>query len=348
MSRHRLRRTLYLALTAAGAFGVSALFLLVAGKDPFRAIAIIVEQSLLSRDGFYETLARSIPLALAGLGIAIAFRASVYNIGGDGQLIAGAIVATAAVIGLDVGGLIALPLLLAAALAGGAALGGFAGWLKARFDANEIIVTILLNFIAVQLLVWVTRGPLQESARIFPRSNPLPEAARLPALVENTQLHAGLIVTAVAVAAVYWLMRLSVFGYQLIAVGENRAAAAYGGMATRRVIVLALALSGALCGLAGGVEVAGIFHRLEENFAVGVGITAIAVALLAQLNPLLVPLTAFLFGVLTVGAGTLQRQLGVPFPLIWIIDAIVIIAFLLASSQSRWSPRRAASGATRG
>jgi simple sugar transport system permease protein len=124
-------------------------------------------------------------------------------------------------------------------------------------------------------------------------------------------------------------MRYSSFGYQVKAVGENRAAARYGGIDDRLMIILVMAASGGLAGLAGGIETAGVFGRLEDNFAPGVGVTAIAVALLARLNPLMVPLTAFLFGVLAVGTGAVQRQLGIPFPLVWIIEGVVILTFLL-------------------
>jgi simple sugar transport system permease protein len=120
-----------------------------------------------------------------------------------------------------------------------------------------------------------------------------------------------------------------VFGYQIDAVGENRDAAEYGGIDAARVIVLSMAVSGGLCGLAGGIEVSGVFHRLEETVAPDIGMAGIAVALMARLNALAVPFTALIFGILTVGAGALQRQLGVPFPVLWIIEAAVIFAFLL-------------------
>jgi simple sugar transport system permease protein len=233
-------------------------------------------------------------------------------------------------------GVASVPWLLAAAVAGGAAYGAFAGWLRARFDANEIIVTIMLNYVAVQLLGWVVRGPLQEDAKVFPRSNTLPDAAALPELVPGV-LHAGVVIAIVLAVLVHLLLRRTVFGYQIDAVGENRDAAEYGGIAAGRVIVLAMAVSGGLCGLAGGIEVSGVFHRLEETVAPGVGMSGIAVALMARLNALAVPFTALVFGILTVGAAALQRQMGVPYPMLWIIEAAVIFAFLLAG----W--RRAAS-----
>jgi simple sugar transport system permease protein len=343
-SAERLRAPALTAAVLLGGLAAAAVALLAAGKNPVEAARVLFEYALLSRYGLYEVLARTVPLTLTGLGIAVAFRANVYNIGGDGQLIAGAIAGAAVVLTLGVSGWFALPLLLLVGTAGGALLGALAGWLRARFDANEIIVTIMLNYVAAQLLGWVIRGPLQESARIIPRSDALPPAARLPELIEGSQLHAGLLIALAAVAAVWVLMRHSRFGFQLMAVGENRTAAAHGGIRVGMVVIAALTVSGALCGLAGSIEVAGTFYRLEENMAPGVGITAIAVALLARLNPLAVPFTALLFGVLVAGAGALQRQMNVPFQLIWVIEALVIMAFLIVATGRLGSWRSTAHG----
>jgi len=314
---------------AIGAFAVCAAFLLMAGKNPFEATSVMILGALGSLDGVYEVLTRSVPLALMGLGIAVAFRANIYNIGADGQFLIGALVATAASLALGDIGVLSLPWLLLAGAVGGGLYGAVAGWLRARFDANEIIVTIMLNYVALQVLGWVVRGPMQETVKIIPRSNPIPDSAFLPEIAMG-QTHGGVVIALVLALILYAVLRYGTFGFRIDAVGENRAAAEYGGIAAGRVIVAATAVSGAVCGLAGAVEVGGVFHRLEDNMGQGAGATAIAVALLARLNPLYVPLTALLFGVLTVGAGALQRQMGVPFPLLWIIEAAVIFAFLLA------------------
>lgn len=320
-------------LAALGAFAACSVFLLIAGKDPLRAILVLIQGAFGSVDGLHEVLLRSVPLAIVGLGIAVAFRANVYNIGGDGQFLVGAAVAVAALQATGDLGLLSLPLLLVAGALGGALYGGIAGALRARFDANEIIVTIMLNYVAVQTVAWLIRGPLQELARIIPRSNPIPSSAQLHELAIGLG-HSGVLLALGLALLLFVVMRRTVFGYQLDAVGESRAAADYGGMASARVIFFAMAASGGICGLAGATEVAGVFHRLEENMAPGSGVTGIAVALLARLNPLLVPLAALLFGVLTVGAGALQRDLGVPYPLLWIIEAAVIFAFLLARGRA--------------
>lgn len=313
----------------AGGFLLCALFVLGAGKNPVDTLVVLLSYTLGTANGFLEVVTRSIPLMLAGLGVVVAFRANIYNVGADGQVIVGAIVAVALTQGFDAPGWIALPVFLGAAILGGAAYGGIVGWLKARYNASEIIVTIMLNYIAVQLLAWVTRGPLQEQMHIFPRSDAIPSGALLGILVPGSRVHWGLVIALAATLVVFLLMRYSSFGFQVKAVGENRAAARYGGIDDRLMIVLVMAASAGLAGLAGGVEIAGVFGRLEDNFAPGVGVTAIAVALLARLNPLVVPFTAVLFGVIAVGTGAIQRQLGIPFPLVWIIEGVVILSFLL-------------------
>lgn len=317
---------------AIAAFAVCALFLLLAGKNPLQAAALMIGGTLGSADGLYEVITRAVPLTIMGLGVALAFRASVYNIGAEGQYILGAVVAVAATRAAGDLGVVSLPWLLAAGAVGGALFGGLAGWLRARFDANEIIVTIMLNYVAIQLGAWLVRGPMQEAMRILPRSDPIPASAQLVELAAG-RAHGGIFVALALVLLIYLVLRHSVFGYQIDVVGENRAAAEYGGIGGGRVIVLAMCASGALCGIAGAVEVSGTFRRLEDNMAPGSGATAIAVALLAKLNPIAVPFAALLFGVLTVGAGVLQRQMGVPFPLLWIIEAAVIIAFLVAGAR---------------
>jgi simple sugar transport system permease protein len=336
--RHAAAGKLPAAGAALGALALCAALLLIAGHDPLRAAAVLLDGALGTADSFYEVLTRSVPLAIVGLGITVAFRANVYNIGADGQVIVGAIVGVIAVQTAGNIGAASMPWLLAAGIAGGGAYGALAGWLRARFDANEIIVTIMLNYVSAQLLGWIVRGPLQEDPKVFPRSNPLPDAAALPELVPGA-LHAGVAIAVVLAVLVHLLLRRTVFGYQIDAVGENRDAAEYGGISAGRVIVLAMAVSGGLCGLAGGIEVSGVFHRLEETVAPGVGMSGIAVALMARLNALAVPFTALVFGILTVGAAALQRQMGVPYPMLWIIEAAVIFAFLLAG----W--RRAGSAA---
>lgn len=321
-----------LLLGAASLFGL----IMLAGENPLRVLTILVQRGFLERNGIADATVRAIPLCLVGLGIALAFRANVFNIGADGQLLMGAAAAVSCA-GLLAGlpAAVALPLLLLAGCLGGAAWGGIAGALKARFGANEIIATIMLNYIAIQIVSWLIRGPLQESMGMFPRSDRLAETLRLPLLLDGTRISAGLIVALFATLLVWILVSRARYGYELTITGQNPDAARYGGVRPGWITFSVLCLSGALAGLAGIVEVSGVHGRLQEGFATGLGITGIAVALLARLNPLLVPVSAFGFAGLYAGSAAVARVTSVPFPLVHIIEATIIFAFLAASVLRR-------------
>lgn len=313
------------------AVGLAALAALiwVAGENPLSVLGELLRGGFLTPTGLADTVVRAIPLCLIGLGIVCSFRAGVFNIGGDGQLLIGACVAMAvapflAALPFPLG----LALLMLAGMAGGAFWGLIAGVMKARFGANEIIATIMLNYIAAQLLSWLLRGPMQEKMRMFPRTEKLAEALRLPVLIEGTRISAGLLIAVVAVGVVWLLLGRSRWGYGVTLTGQNPDAARYGGFRPGFLTVSVLGVSGALAGLAGTVEIAGLHGRLQEGFATGFGITAIAVALLARLNPLWVPVTAFGFAGLYVGSSTVARSSTVPFPVVNVIEAAIIMGFL--------------------
>lgn len=323
-------------LIVAAAFAVPSFFVLLAGKDPLATWATLIGYALGTWVGFAEVLVHAIPLTLIGLGVAIAFRAGIFNVGADGQLIVGAIVAAALAPAVALApaplGLVAF---LCAGFVAGGALGALVGWLRARFGANEIIVTIMLIYVAVQLLAWVVRGPMQEPMKVFPRSPTLPEVLHLPILVADSRVHAGLSIAIALAILVGVILKHTSLGYRIALVGESAGAAVYAGIRDRAVIVGAMFLSGGFAGLAGAVEIAAIHHKLEDGFAEGFGLTAIAVALLARLNPFAVPLAALLFGVFQVGSGALQRELAIPFPIVWIIAGTVIFAFLALGALAR-------------
>jgi simple sugar transport system permease protein len=282
------------------------------------------------------TLVRAVPLILIGLGLALAFRGGAFNIGGEGQFYAGAIAATW--IGLSVGGLPSP--LAAAAVLSGAVLAG-AVWvaipvlLRARFGVLEVISTLLLNFVAEALTSLLVLGPLQESQRIYPQSDSIAESGRLP-LLPGTRLHAGLLLALVGAVLLHWVFTRALWGFRLRAVGLGpRAAEIAGRIDSRWMTALALALSGAIAGLAGGVEVAGVSYALFQNLSPGYGFTAIAVALLGRLHPFGVVVAGLLFGALEAGAGAMQREAGVPAVAVYVVEAVVILAVLLAESARR-------------
>lgn len=308
--------------------------IVVAGANPLSVFAGITERALLTRAGLLEAVLRTIPLTIMGLGIALAFRARIFNIGMDGQLIAGSVtaVALAPLLPADALGLV---LFLVAGIAGGAVWGGIAGLIKARFGGNEIIATIMLNYVAIQILSWLVRGPMQETMRIIPRSDAIDHALRLPVLLAGTRIHAGLLIAAACVILLALLVGRSRFGFKLDVVGANEHVARYAGIDPSRIAGIVLTLSGALAGLAGAVEISALYGRLQEGFAPGFGITAIAVALVARLDPLLVPLSAFAFSLFYVGLGALARNGVVPFPLINLIEGTIVLLFLAGTVAVR-------------
>lgn len=318
-----------LAVLAAG--------LQLAGYDAVTALAALWNGAAGSWYALTSaTLVRSIPLIVIGLGVTLAFRGGALNIGAEGQFYAGAIAATW--VGLHIAGrapvVAVTSVLLAATLAGGAWV-AVPVWLKLRFGVLEVISTLLLNFVAESLVSLMVQGPLQESQHIYPQSDPIVEAARLP-LLPGTRLHAGLALALVGAAALWYLFAHTLWGFRLRAVGAGpRAAELSGRIDARRMAGVALFGSGALAGLAGGIEVSGVSYALFQNLSPGYGFTAIAVALLARLHPLGVVATGILFGALEAGAGAMQRDAGVPAVAVYVVEAVVIVVVILAEAAAR-------------
>ena len=316
-----------LVLTAAA----GAILLALGGHHPGEAAAAMVRGAFGSRATFLSiTLVRSIPLILAGLAVALAFRAGVWNIGAEGQLYAGA--AAAAWIGLTGAALPALvlvPAVLLGSLAAGAIWAIVPAFMRVRLGVGEVITTILMNFVGIHLAAWLVHGPLQESRGVFPQTDPIAEAARLPRLVPGSRLHLGFALALVVAAGLAVVLRRSRFGFRLRAVGESPEAARIAGrIDAGRVLVVCFLLSGAIAGLAGGVEISGLTFALYEDLSPGWGYTAIAVALLAGLDPLGVVVAGILFGALQAGAGAMQRDAGVPAAWVGVVEALVILAVL--------------------
>jgi simple sugar transport system permease protein len=316
---------------------VLAAGLRLAGYDAATALAALWQGAAGSWYALASaTLVRAVPLIIIGLGIALAFRGGALNIGAEGQFYAGAIAATW--VGLHVAGrpagVATTSVLLAATLAGMVWV-VVPVWLKLRFGVLEVISTLLLNFVAESLVSLMVQGPLQEAQHIYPQSDPIAEAARLP-LLQGTRLHAGLLLALVGAAALWYVFARTLWGFRLRAVGAGpRAAEISGRIDARRMGAMALLGSGALAGLAGGVEVSGVSYALFQNLSPGYGFTAIAVALLARLHPLGVVATGILFGALEAGAGAMQRDAGVPAVAVYVVEAVVIVVVLLAEASAR-------------
>jgi simple sugar transport system permease protein len=342
------RMALLLAPVGAVVFTllVSALLVWWAGADVAQTYGLLLRGGFGSVFALSETFTRAIPLMLTGLAAAVAFRARLFNIGAEGQLYVGALAAVA-VGGLHGGTGFDLPvpllfglMLLAAALAGALLLLGPA-LLKARLGVDEVVTTLLLNFIVLLLVSLMLDGPMKDpTAMGWPQSVALMGELELSKLVEQTRVHSGLLIAAALAVAVWVLMKYTVLGFDIRAVGANARAAAFAGVPVTRTVVLVAMLSGALAGLAGAIEVAGRTSYLTLDMSPGYGYSGIVIAMLAGLHPLgVVAASVFVAGVL-VGADSMSRAIGVPTYIADVIVAAslisVLVATLLTQYRVRW------------
>jgi simple sugar transport system permease protein len=320
---------------AVGAVVASVLLLLIvvaiAGYPPMRSLHAFWDGSFGSWYSFTSgTLLRATPLTITGLAIVVAFRCGVLNIGVEGQLLVGAAAATAVALGVRLPGFALFPMAALAGIAGGALWAAAPAILKRRRGVLEVISTLLMNSVALYLISWLVRSSLQEHTGTYPQSVLIPGSARLPILLPGTRLHAGFVIAIGLSAGAWWTLTRTAWGFRLRATGENPFAAASAGQVdVGRVAFSALLISGGLAGLAGAIEIHGVTYSLHENISPGYGYTAIAVALLAQLDPLAVVPSAILFAALESGAGAMERDAGVPAVLVKVVEALLIISVLL-------------------
>ena len=328
------------------AFAIGAVLLYALGESPLEAYWTLISGAFGSISGLTATLTKMVPLMLVGLGICISFRGGVINIGGEGQLIIGALGATAIGLALrTLPGWLLLPIVLLTGAAAGAFWGGIAGVLKARLNVNEILSTIMLNAIAFQLMNWLLRGPLLDpeqraAGTHIPQTEALPETVWLVKLVPRTQLHGGIFLALILAVLVYLLLWRTTLGYRIRMVGLNRSAARYAGVNVPFYVALSLILGGAFAGLAGAVEVTGLHHRMLEGMSGGYGFSGIVAALFGKLHPLgLIP-ASFFFGGLLVGADKMQRAIQVPSALITVINGLVVMFVVASDLYVRRAKRR--------
>ena len=324
-----------------GIVAVIAALLLLGGYDVPRALGALWTGSVGSWYALTSaTVVRAVPLMLTGCAIAVAFRAGVFNIGAEGQLLAGGVGAAAVALTMPHAGVLAAVLGLCVGAAAGAAWAGIAALLRERFGVLEVISTIMLNFVALYAVSFLVRGPLQEPTHAYPQSSSIVEGVRLMRIPGAGRLHIGIIIALVIALAAGWVMRHTAAGFRLMAVGESPSAAASAGLIdVQRVTTLAFVTSGALAGVAGATEVLGVTFALYEDLSPGYGYTAIAVALLAGLDPWRVVLTALLFAGLEAGAGAMQRDAGVPSTLVAVIEALLILGVVAVQAIRLRRPR---------
>lgn len=287
-----------------------------------------------------ETLTNATPFIIVGLGLGLGFRAGMFNIGGQGQMIVGGLLAAWVGFSLDAPGFILVPLALAAGLVGGGLYGAIPGLLKARNGAHEVIVTIMANNIALLGLTWVLKtNAFRAEGRVDPISKPVNDSGRLPrllAVLDRTDLrvHIGFLLALALAAFVWWLLFRSTVGFEFRAVGQGPAAARYAGMSVGTLTVLVMAVSGALAGIGGANEVLGVQGRAAPGFAGSVGFDAISVALLGRNHPVGIVIAGLLFGGLKAGAQEMQAATNVPVDMIQIVQALIVI-FIAAPALIR-------------
>lgn len=326
----RVRSTL---AVAAGTLAAAALLVLLAGASPAEALAALVRGAFGSKAAAGETFARSTGLVLAALGAVVAFRAGVLNIGLDGQFLAGA--AAAAAVGPlfpDLPVLARAAVVLAAPLAG-ALQAAPAAWLSEKRQVPPVLSTILLNLVAAAGVTWLVRGPLRDPSGDYPQSRALTDAALLPPLVPGTRATAAVLVALALAAAAAFVLARTPLGLAMRAVGESPRAARAAGLPDVRLRTGAFLASGALAGLAGGLEVLALTGRLYDPFSAGVGYTGIAAALLGGMTPLGSAASGALFAALGAGSSALQRDAGVPSALASIVPALAVLGLLLARAR---------------
>lgn len=309
---------------------IGAGFIAMTGADPINAYHWLIYGAFGSVNSIGETLVKTTPLLIAGLGLSISFRASMTSIGAEGQIIMGGLFATLA--GLYIKGLpgfLMVPIVILAGFVGGGLWGAIPGILKAKLGVSEIINTIMLNYIATYLVGYLLDVPLREPPGYYPQTAQIAESGWLPYILPGTRLHAGILIGLLLVVLTYLLMFRLPLGYKIRAVGLNPNAARYGGINVEKNMVIAMVLSGGLAGIAGASEIAGVHHRLLSGFSSNYGFDAIAVALLGNLHPLGVLISALFFGSLHVGASSMQRAAQVPASVVSVIQGLVVI-FVLA------------------
>jgi simple sugar transport system permease protein len=328
---NRILEQLLPLLAVPVALIIGAVMLIALKANPFEAYGALFQGAFGDVSGITQTLVKATPLLLVGLGVVIAFRGGVINIGGEGQMMVGALATTAMAVSFPTWpGLLLLPLCLMVGILSGALWGAIPGVLKARLGVNEILSTVMMNAIAIQFSNFLLRGPLIDPAEVaagtrIAQSALLPRQVWLLRLVPRTLLNSGAIIALVLAFLVYIFLWRTTIGYRIRAVGLNPIASRYAGIPVRVYQALALILGGAFAGLAGAIEVMGVQHRMLEGLSGGYGFTGIVAALFGNLHPLGAIPASILFGGLLVGADQMQRSVQVPSSLISTLSGLIVL-----------------------
>lgn len=307
-------------------FGVGSIAMLLAHVSPVDGFAALFDGAFGTRGEIAETLVQTTNLLFPALGVALAFRAGLFNIGAEGQLVIGGFLAGWLGAQFPTAGYLAVPMVLLAGVIGGGVWGAIPGVLRARFGANEVISTLMLNVIAVLLTTYLVTGPMQQGGAGASETGPLPKAAQLPDLISDTRLTWAFLIAVALAVVLHFVLRRTVFGYELRAAGDAPEAAKRAGIDLGRTALVAMTLSGAIAGLGGATIVAGVLHRFNTGLSPSYGFIAIAVALVGNLEPLWIIVASLAFGILQSGAFGMQTEAQVPREVVSLIIGLVIVA----------------------
>ncbi|MEC9488386.1 MAG: ABC transporter permease [Halanaerobium sp.] len=323
---------------------IGSIFIAYAGANPLQAYFYILKGALGSMYSITETLVTATPFLFTGLAVAVAFTAKFWNIGMEGQLYAGGLASVWVALSFpELSSVILISLSLIAGFIAGGLWGMLAGYLKERFGANEVVTTIMLNYIMIFIIDIVLEGPWRNPITNWPQSPLIPREASLPIIMNRTRLHLGVIIAVVCAVLVYILLTKTSLGYKIKAIGESHKAARYAGINISRTILLMIFISGGLAGLAGTSQVLGVHQRLIREISSGYGYSGVMIGLLGRLNPFGVILASVFFAALITGSGLMQRMTGVPTALADILQGLALIMVLAGNILVNYQIKRRAS-----
>lgn len=341
--RSAVNAVLVPVLAVLTAMIVGGVVIAMAGGNPFAAYLGLFEGAFGSARGLSETTVWATPYIFAGLAVALAFKGGLFNIGAEGQLALGAVAsawvgyALPDMLGVSLPRIVHLPLAMGAGILAGALWGAIPGWLKARTGAHEVINTIMMNYISLNLVNYLLNGPMKDPnpLNVIARTPEITESARIPPIFSSYRFHWGFILALVVAFLVWWLLWKTTLGFEIRTAGANPDAAKYAGINVPRTIILSMTLSGVLAGLAGTIEVTALNYRHELGFSQGYGFDAIAIALLGKNHPLGVVLAALLFGAMRNGGTRMQFLTQIPVDVISVIQALILL-FVAADAIVRY------------
>lgn len=317
------------------ALAIGGMLIQLSGVNPFKAYQVMLIAAFGGGRQLTETILKATPLLIIGLGLTIAFRSKVWNIGAEGQYYFGALIGSIIALRFpELSGWLLIPLMLVAGAVGGMLWSGLAGLLYIKWGANIIICTLMLNYIAILLVQFAARVPLRDPNGFLPESAQFSAAAQIPALFGG-RLHLGVLLALILVGVVYVFLQRTPLGFRLRAVGSSASVARAAGINVNRSILTALMLSGGLAGVAGIIETSYLYARLKEGISPGYGFSAILVALMGQLHPVGVAITAVLFSALTIGAEGLQVLLQVPVAVAQVIQSLVVLFVIVGDALAK-------------